>query len=197
MTFDSIIRILARHHPTLLDLPAHTRAAVALVLRPGAHGPEALFIERAPRAGDPWSGDIGFPGGKVEAEDSGTRQTAERETREEIGLDLRGGRYLGCLSDIAGAHLPVLVSCHVYRVEKLPLFVLSHEVRDLFWVSLADLNAPEHRIIAPVRFRGEMLERPAIRLPQPGKPVLWGITYRLVMEFLALFREERGGDCRG
>ena len=197
MTFDSIIRILARHHPTLLDLPAHTRAAVALVLRPGAHGPEVLFIERAPRAGDPWSGDIGFPGGKVEAEDSGTRQTAERETREEIGLDLRGGRYLGCLSDIAGAHLPVLVSCHVYRVEELPLFVLSHEVRDLFWVSLADLNAPEHRIIAPVRFRGEVLERPAIRLPQPGKPVLWGITYRLVMEFLALFREERGGDCWG
>ena len=197
MTFDSIIRILARHHPTLLDLPAHTRAAVALVLRPGTHGPEALFIERAPRAGDPWSGDIGFPGGKVEAEDSGTRQTAERETREEIGLDLHGGRYLGCLSDIAGVHLPVLVSCHVYRVEELPLFVLSHEVRDLFWVSLADLNAPEHRIIAPVRFNGEMLERPAIRLPQPGKPVLWGITYRLIMEFLALFREERGGDCRG
>ncbi len=197
MTFDSIIRILARHHPTLLDLPAHTRAAVALALRPGAHGPEALFIERAPRAGDPWSGDIGFPGGKVEAEDSGTRQTAERETREEIGLDLRGGRYLGCLSDIAGAHLPVLVSCHVYRVEKLPLFVLSSEVRDLFWVSLADLNDPEHRIIATVRFREEMLERPAIRLPQPGKPVLWGITYRLVMEFLALFRVESGGDCRG
>jgi 8-oxo-dGTP pyrophosphatase MutT (NUDIX family) len=192
MTFDSIIRILARHHPTHLDLPAHTRAAVALVLRPGAHGPEALFIERAPRAGDPWSGDIGFPGGKVEAEDSGTRQTAERETREEIGLNLRGGHYLGRLSDIAGAHLPVLVSCHVYRVEKLPLFALSHEVSDLFWVSLADLKAPERSIIAPVIFGGEMLNRPAIRLPKPDKPVLWGITYRLIKEFLELFGEENG-----
>jgi 8-oxo-dGTP pyrophosphatase MutT (NUDIX family) len=197
ITSDSIFRILARHHPTLLDLPAHTRAAVALVLRAGAHGLDALFIERAPHAGDPWSGDIGFPGGKVEAGDSGTRQTAERETMEEIGLDLLGGCYLGRLSDIAGAHLPVLVSCHAYRVEKLPLFVLNHEVRDLFWVSLADLNAPEHRIIAPVRFGGELLDRPAIRLPQPGKPVLWGITYRIVMEFLALFGEERGADCRG
>ncbi|HEX2767840.1 MAG TPA: CoA pyrophosphatase [Geobacteraceae bacterium] len=193
MTFDHIIQMLARHHPTLFDLPTNTRAAVALVLRAGAHGLKALFIERAPRTGDPWSGDIGFPGGKMEAGDSGMRQTAERETREEIGLDLRGGRYLGRLSDIAGAHLPVLVSCHVYGVEELPLFVLNHEVRDLFWVSLADLNAPEHRIIATVRFGDEMLDRPAIRLPQPGKPVLWGITFRIVMEFLELFREERSG----
>jgi len=197
LTFDRIIGILDHHHPTLFDLPAHTRAAVALVLRTGGQGTEVLFIERAPRAGDPWSGDIGFPGGKVEAGDSGTRQTAERETLEEIGLDLRGGRYLGRLSDIAGASLPVLVSCHVYGLEELPGFVLSHEVRDLLWVSLAALNAPERRIIAPVFFGGEMLDRPAIRLPQPGKPVLWGITYRIVMEFLALFREERGIELMG
>jgi hypothetical protein len=73
-------------------------------------------------------------------------------------------------------------------LEHLPLFVLNHEVRDLFWVSLADLNAPERHIIAPVRFGGEMLDRPAITLPQAGKPVLWGITYRLIMELLGLIR---------
>jgi 8-oxo-dGTP pyrophosphatase MutT (NUDIX family) len=149
---------------------------------------EILFIERAPRAGDPWSGDIGFPGGRMEEGDLDSRRTAERETLEEIGLDLHERRYIGRLSDIAGAHLPVQVSCHVYGVEGIPTFVLSHEVRDLFWVALADLNAPERQIIAPVRFGGEMLDRPAIRLPQAGKPVLWGITYRLITEFLELIR---------
>jgi 8-oxo-dGTP pyrophosphatase MutT (NUDIX family) len=188
ITFDNIALILARHQPTLLDISTYTRAAVALVLRERTDGLEILFIERAPRVGDPWSGDIGFPGGKMEEGDRDSRQTAERETLEEIGLDLYGGRYLGRLSDITGAHLPVLISCHVYGLEHLPLFVLSHEVRDLFWVSPADLNAPDRHIIAPVRFGGEMLDRPAISLPQAGKPVLWGITYRLIMELLELIR---------
>jgi len=187
-TFDNIARILARHQPAIPALPTHTRAAVALILRARTHGLEILVIERAPRAGDPWSGDIGFPGGRMEEGDLDSRRTAERATLEEIGLDLHERRYIGRLSDIAGAHLPVQVSCHVYGVEGIPTFVLSHEVRDLFWVALADLNAPERQIIAPVRFGGEMLDRPAIRLPQAGKPVLWGITYRLITEFLELIR---------
>jgi 8-oxo-dGTP pyrophosphatase MutT (NUDIX family) len=185
-TLADIAGILAHHPPALLDLPDYTRAAVALILHAGTRGLEVLFMERAPRAGDPWSGDLGFPGGKVEEADRDPRQSAERETREEIGLDLRDGRYLGRLSDIAGAHLPVQVSCFVYGVGDPPPFELNEEVRDLFWVALADLRAPARHVAAPVRFGGEIIERPAIRLPQPGKPVLWGITYRLVMQFLEL-----------
>jgi 8-oxo-dGTP pyrophosphatase MutT (NUDIX family) len=190
-TLADIARILAHHPPALLDLPGHIRAAVALILREGTRGLEVLFIERAPRAGDPWSGDLGFPGGKEEEADSDPRQSAERETREEIGLDLQDGSYLGRLSDIAGAHLPVQVSCFVYGVGDSPPFVLNEEVRDLFWIALADLCAPARHVSAPVRFGGEISERPAIRLPQPGKPVLWGITYRLVMQFLQLLGLEK------
>ena len=189
--FDDIARILARHQPELLNLPSHTRAAVALVLRSGTDGLAMLFIERACRPGDPWSGDLGFPGGKVEEGENDPRLTAERETMEEVGLDLRGGRYLGRLSDISGAHLPVMVSCFVFGVEDNQQFIFSHEIYDAFWMSLADLTSPKHHGMARVRFDGKTLESPAIHLPQLGKPVLWGITYRLVMEFLELFREEK------
>jgi len=192
-TFDRIAHILTRHRPALLDLPTHTRAAVALILHAGTDGLEMLFIERAFRADDPWSGDIGFPGGKVEEGESDPRLTAERETREEIGLDLSVESYLGRLSDISGAHLPMLVSCFVYGVGDHPPFVFSHEIRDAFWITIAGLTFPELHVMARVRFDGKIFERPAIHLPQTGKPVLWGITYRLVMEFLELFREER--DC--
>jgi hypothetical protein len=65
-------------------------------------------------------------------------------------------------------------------------------VREAFWVSLADLRDPARHVEAPVRFDGRTLIRPAIRLPQPGKPVLWGITYRLVMEFLELLQRAGG-----
>ena len=188
-TFDDIIRVLTRHRPLLLNFPSHTRAAVALVLRAGTCGLDMLFIERAFRASDPWSGDLGFPGGKVEEGESDPRLTAERETLEEIGLDLRGSHYLGRLSDITGAHMPVLVSCFVYGVADHPPFVLSHELRDAFWIPIADLTSQESHVMATVRFTGKILVRPAIRLPQTSKPVLWGITYRLVMEFLKLFGE--------
>jgi len=188
-TFDPIARILALRRPAIIESHTRTRAAVALILREGEKGPEALFIERAARDGDPWSGDIGFPGGKLEAEDGTPRQAAERETLEEIGLELGGSAYLGHLCDIAGARLPVLVSCHVYGARDIPPFILNHEVRDLFWVSLADLDSPGRHITAPVQFGGEVFVQPAIFLPQAGKPLLWGITYRFVMEFLQLFRK--------
>jgi 8-oxo-dGTP pyrophosphatase MutT (NUDIX family) len=190
-TFEGIAHILARHRPVHLDLLTHIRAAVALVIREGTDGLEMLFIERAYRADDPWSGDLGFPGGKVEVGESDPRLTAERETLEEIALDLRRERYLGRLSDISGAHLPVLVSCFVYGVRDHLPFVFSHEISDAFWISIAGLTSPERHVMARVRFDGKILDRPSILLPQPGKPVLWGITYRLVIEFLELLRGER------
>jgi len=184
--FDEIARILARHRPKLLDVRGFNRAAVALILREGSRGMDILFIERAPVAGDPWSGDISFPGGKMENGESDPRQTAERETLEEIGIDLDGGCYLGRLSDLTGARLPMQVSCFVYGVEGNRPFIPSREVRDVFWVSLAELSAPQRQITARVSFDGETFERPAILLPPDGKPVLWGLTHRLVIEFLEL-----------
>ncbi|CAK9068574.1 Uncharacterized HTH-type transcriptional regulator Rv1395, partial [Durusdinium trenchii] len=67
------------------------RAAVAITHRASgaADGQrELLFMQRAQRAGDPWSGDMSFPGGRMHADDPTPRFAAERETWEETGLDL-------------------------------------------------------------------------------------------------------------
>ena len=189
-----IARILQRHAPPLLPAAHRVASAVALILREGANGVDILFVERAARQGDPWSGDIGFPGGKVDKRDRDPRATAERETLEEVGLDLRTARPLGRLADIEGAHLPVLVSCFAYAVDDPTPFRLDHEIEDAFWVPLAALQEPERHVIAPVRFAGETLERPAILLPAADKPVLWGITYRMVMEFLRLLRSGEAAE---
>lgn len=50
--------------------------------------PELLFIKRAGRVGDRWSGHTALPGGKRDPEDADDLAAAIRETREEIGLDL-------------------------------------------------------------------------------------------------------------
>lgn len=193
--FTEVAAILADHRPALIAETTCARAAVAMLLRPGEDAIELLFMERASRQDDPWSGNIGFPGGRVEVGDITPQRTAERETMEEIGLDLSGCDYLGRLSDIVGAHLPVQVSCYVYGVTGTPCFRPNQEVGDLFWVSLCELSDPDRQVEARVRFGGEDFIRPAIRLPQEEKPLLWGITYRLTMELLLLLREAGTLDC--
>ncbi|KAK3824645.1 MAG: hypothetical protein J3Q66DRAFT_94147 [Benniella sp.] len=64
--------------------------------------PEVLFIERATRKTDRWSGHVALPGGKREEADEDDQETAARETTEEIGLDLSDltqFRCLGALDD--------------------------------------------------------------------------------------------------
>jgi 8-oxo-dGTP pyrophosphatase MutT (NUDIX family) len=185
-TLDDIRHILATHEPTLLPAEQRNPAAVAMILREARSGLEVLFIERSAHERDPWSGDLAFPGGKIEAGDATLRQAAERETQEEIGLDLQAARYLGRLSDVSGASLPVRVSCFVYGIGETGPFDLSGEVRDAFWVPLAELLSVEQRVEGSVSLDRRAHGHPAIRLSPPGKPLLWGLTYRLVEQFLEL-----------
>jgi 8-oxo-dGTP pyrophosphatase MutT (NUDIX family) len=186
LAFERIAHLLAQPRPDDPPYDCRTRAAVAMILRQCSEDMEMLFIERAADERDPWSGNLAFPGGKVEPGEE-PRQAAERETDEEIGLDLGAARFLGRLADIGGAHLPVRVSCFVYGMQGVSVEpVLNGEVYDAFWVRLDDLTAVERHVIAPVRFAEEGYEVPAIRLPHSGKPVLWGLTYRLTMQFLEL-----------
>ncbi|HAD05017.1 MAG: hypothetical protein A2091_02210 [Desulfuromonadales bacterium GWD2_61_12] len=188
-TVHQIRTILARRTPVTTDparFPGHKHAAVALLLRDHAGVTELFYLLRASHDADPWSGDIGFPGGHIDATDSSPRAAAERETCEEIGLDLSEAEHLGQLDDIAGAHLPVIVSCFVYHLPIAVDMVLNHEVVETFWVPLTHLTDIRRHVMTEVRFREETLLRPGIDLLGPGRRVLWGITYRLTSQFLHL-----------
>ena len=169
-------------------------AAVAMILRRSSEGFELFFIRRAHHPNDPWSGNIGFPGGRYESHDPTLRHTAERETMEEVGIDLRAARYLGRLADIVGQNLPVRVSCFVYCIDGEVDTALSHEVHTAFWVAFERLTDPQRQITAKVRFEKQVLEVPAIDLPVENMPVLWGITYRLVYQLIHLVSEGETGS---
>ena len=94
---DLVRRGLASYAATIVEDPARPRAAVAVVLRDAAAGPEVLLIERARHPQDPWSGHMAFPGGRVDPADPDARAAAERETLEEVGLPLAGAELLGRL----------------------------------------------------------------------------------------------------
>lgn len=189
MQIEQIVRALANHRPQQQRLAGARQAAVAMLLTDTAIGPEVLFIRRAEYEGDPWSGDVAFPGGGIEAQDSDARQAAEREVWEEIGLHLEADQYLGQLDDLAGAYLPIQVACHVYLLPAKPDFKLNGEVVDTFWVPLAELLNPSRRREETFAFRGTVRTNPIIDLSGYCDRFLWGITYRLFENFFTLTGE--------
>lgn len=160
--------------------PGMPRAAVASVFRDGDDGTELLFIERAHREGDPWSGQMAMPGGRVDPADPHGRATAERETWEEVGLDLSGAGYLGRLDDLQGGARPITVSAHGYWLDGLPpVLEPNHEVADALWVPLWELEHPERAVDYTYRGRpGEVF--PGIEIH--GGRVVWGMTWRLLQD---------------
>lgn len=170
------------------------QASVAAVFRAGEQGTELLFIQRAAHPDDPWSGQIGFPGGRLEESDKDGRATAERETLEEVGLDLGGldgVRYLGPLDQVQArtrrALLSMVISPHAFIIDTPaaaapPVLTLNYEVASAIWVPLHQLASPESRLWhlserdrTPYRFAALSLG-----LSTP----LWGITHRMTTEIL-------------
>lgn len=186
LTIEDIRTRLAAHTPRILPHNRRSHAAVAMVLRAGSSATEALFIIRALHEQDPWSGNIGFPGGRLNPGVESPRQAAERETREELGLNLDRAEHLGRLDDLYGATLPVLVSCFVYQLKQETTLQPNHEVAKAFWYPLPQLLAEERHQRTDINFRGEQKAHPAIKILETGEPLLWGITYRLLADFFAL-----------
>ena len=187
---EHVRRCLAGQQPEIISPGERSRAAVALVLRPQGPDLGVLLIRRAEAEEDRWSGHIAFPGGRVDVEDASPRQTAERETLEEVCLDLRRAEYLGRLDDLAGGTAAIVVSAFVYAVREVPPLVLSSEVDQAFWLPMARLLEAERHVQRSYSYRGLEVMLPAIRVLEGEGPVLWGLTYRFLEVFLRLAGEE-------
>jgi 8-oxo-dGTP pyrophosphatase MutT (NUDIX family) len=188
----ALARRLAARAGRQLEPDAVARyAAIALVLRAsGAGEPELLMIKRAEAAGDPWSGHVACPGGRMDPTDRDLEHTAIRETWEETGVDLeRHGRILGTLDDISprSPHLPpLIIRPFVAIAEPSVAIVPSNEVAEAFWVPLASIreSAAWGREIVRVRGLGEREES----VFRHGDYLVWGLTHRALTQFLQLLQ---------
>ena len=151
-------------------------AAVAMIIR-NERKPSVLFIKRAEHAGDPWSGQVAFPGGKMQPEDRTAKDTAAREAREEVGIDLtEAAEFLGYGS---------LTTTHTGAMDVVPTVFLmksdaevkpNDEVASFRWVDLGDLLA-KSRSYYRFETGGASADLPAFRVDDY---VVWGLTYRIV-----------------
>lgn len=185
-----IARALASRAPVAAERDEPFKeAAVALVLHPAVEGLEALFIKRATREGDPWSGQIALPGGRRNPGESSLLVTAVRETMEEIGLDLGvHGELLGELDELRPRNPilpPIIVRPYVFAVRERLDFVLSDEVADTFWAPLRDVFDPVNKREIKIQFNNAYMRRPAIGY---GGHEIWGMTEHILRTFEELVK---------
>ena len=188
----SIRQALARHPPERNSDQARTRqAAVAVVLRQrdaDAADTEMLFIKRADKPGDPWSGHMAFPGGHREPNDADLRAAAVRETQEEIGLDISGATMLGELprQRPMSVRSNMLVAPFVFEIIGDPPLTLNHEVVAAVWTPLAPMHRGDNARRSKPPFEvdsgnGEDGAFDGFRLAKGY--FVWGMTYRMVQTF--------------
>jgi 8-oxo-dGTP pyrophosphatase MutT (NUDIX family) len=182
-----LLRSIAEHPPRVATIEEPVRrAAILLALRSRADGePELLMIKRAEAAGDPWSGHIACPGGRMEPGDGDLAVTAVRETWEETGIDLaRDGRLLGHLDDLVPRTPtlpPMVIRPYVALVSASVEIVESPEVAAAFWVPLSALCERGAWGMGLVSVGGA--ER-RVSVFQHGEYTVWGLTERALRQML-------------
>jgi 8-oxo-dGTP pyrophosphatase MutT (NUDIX family) len=191
MRLAQIVGAVRAHTPALAERDGtYFEAAVALILRETSDASlEILFIKRANRDDDPWSGQIAFPGGRHETRDESLEDTVVRETLEEVGLDLRcDGVIVGALDEARpriAVLPPVIVRPYVATIAADAVAGSSDEVAKSFWAPLdviLDATAARDTEIA---VRGSRVVRPAIHFEEH---VIWGMTENILRRFEEVIR---------
>jgi 8-oxo-dGTP pyrophosphatase MutT (NUDIX family) len=175
---------LSARPPEQNEDPSRRPAAVALIC---ARNPDAiLIIRRAERLGDPWSGQMGLPGGRASVEDTDLMATAIRETHEEVGIELDPMDCIATLDDLVpqAVLLPrIRVRPFVFILERHREVVPNEEVAGSWWVPVDSLLSEGVYGIYEVRPGELVMNRPGYRL-EDG--VIWGMTERILTPFFEL-----------
>jgi 8-oxo-dGTP pyrophosphatase MutT (NUDIX family) len=166
-------------NPEIADLLLNIERRAAAVLVPVIHRvPEAtiLFTERTGglRA---HAGQISFPGGRIDPEDSSPEAAALREASEEIGLKPEFIETVGRAPDYltgSGYHVAVVVALVRPGFE---LSLNSDEVADVFEVPLSFLMDPDNHQKGTRLWHGA--QRSFFEMPFESRHI-WGITAGIV-----------------
>lgn len=184
--FDALENQLSTRPPQALRVPGlvlrEAAVLVPLLLRDGV--PQVLFTKR-PTTLRHHAGQYSFPGGSRDAVDPTPLQTALRETREELGIDVTGVRVLGALDEVptlggSGFRIQPFVGVLPQGLEYKPN---PAEVEFIVEVPLAHLMDPTVHRTEPHFSRGVAYE---VDFYTYERHVIWGATGRILRHLLSL-----------
>lgn len=168
------------------EAPPHASHAAVLIPLLNGENAQTVFIQRKKHEKDKHSGQISFPGGKLEASDISLEACALREAHEEIGLEPSRVTVMGRLTPL---YIPVsnflVTPVLAYTHEDSNLVPQPSEVDDVIRVDLSYLL--QSQLVDKTNIKthhGITLKNvPYFRI---HSKVVWGATAMILSEFLSL-----------
>lgn len=166
----------------LLETPDEdSHAAVAILLRERNGDLEVFLVKRAEVEGDPWSGDMAFPGGKRSSKEEALGETASRETLEETAIDLRKKSKLGYMKPIfSSVRTNIKVQPIVFFYDEEPEVHLNYELTRYLWAPLKELVQSKTEEAVKGWF-GEIYK-------YEGE-IVWGLTYKMLKQLIEIIED--------
>lgn len=169
------------------NLSKPSKPGGVMVLLYPHNGDIYLPLMKRPTYAGAHSGQVSFPGGKFEQEDVDLRNTALRETEEEIGVRSESIEVIGSLSElfIIASNFKVFPS--VGFTKERPEFIPdSVEVESVLEVSLSHLRDTSRRGVEKMTFGNYTIHSPYFDV---DGHVVWGATAMMLSEFLEVTAE--------
>lgn len=162
------------------------QGGVALLLYPD-QGTWYMPLMKRPVYSGVHSDQISLPGGKMENSDGNLIETALRETKEEIGVNVPKSKIVGSLSElyITASHFNILPVVAVLE-SKPDIIADEREVQEVIIASLDDLLLSETSKEKDIHVRGYDIVAPYFDI---SNEVVWGATAMILNEFITIARE--------
>ena len=165
--------------PDAAMLASARPAAVLLPLVARPEGVTLLLTQRATSLRQ-HSGQIAFPGGKIDREDANALAAALREAEEEIGLARQHVTPLGFLGPYVSSTGFRITPVVALVQPDSPLRLNVAEVTEVFEIPLAFLMDPANHLTHEREWQGAM--RQYFAMPH-GKRYIWGVTAGIIRMF--------------
>jgi len=168
--------------PSLSELDENKLASVLIIIY--GKEPTILMTEKAQTL-KVHAGEIAFPGGKWCEKDKDLLETAIRETKEELCLDVSKEQVVGQLDSVITLNSKYKITPFIAFLENIPSLKANSEVESIlhiplisFLSTMADDNLPEHQSIKEMHvFTFE-------------KYNIWGASARMLKQISILLSEK-------
>ena len=184
---DRIQNILSKRERRGIEHPPFSHAAVLVPLFKKGEDCHLLFTKRTDQV-KYHKGQISFPGGASDEEDSDLGETALREAFEEVGLKRGDVEIIGTLDDIVTVTEFIVTPFVGHFSYPYPFKTSPIEIAELIEVPLSSLlekDCFQEREIMQEN------QRMIVDSYQYGRHIIWGATARILKQFLDLIPSKR------
>ncbi len=162
------------------------KAAVLALFYPNETNETLFLLTKRAQYNGTHSSQISFPGGKHEYADILMKNTALRETNEEIGINKEDVKLIKQLTDVYIPPSNFYVSPFLGYINYHPFFYKNEEVESIIEIKLADLlNIKNLSSIKIDTSYGENLEVPCFKF---DGEIVWGATAMMLSEIKDLLK---------